>query len=97
MPEALEDQFRRSVEKIGAVLRRPGSGFDQIVELTPFRVGLRDPFDRFSAIPSHCVQDPCPAWTPAEVAGLLREGVVVDIKPVAAASGLTPPYGSYAW
>ena len=96
IPEALEDQFRRSVEKIGAVLRRPWPGFDQIVELTRFRVGLRDPFERFSPIPSHHVQDPCPAWTPAEVAGLRREGVVVDIKPVAAASGLTRRYGSYA-
>jgi len=84
MPENLEDQFRQAFEKIGAVLREAGVGFDSIVEMTSYHVGLRDHFDIFCAIRSEYVSDPFPAWTAVEVAGLRREGAVVEIRVVAA-------------
>lgn len=83
-PENLEEQFRQAFEKIGAVLREAGLDFDSIVEMTTYHVGLRDHFDRFCAVRSKYVSDPFPAWTPVEVAGLRREGAVVEIKVVAA-------------
>lgn len=84
MPHNLEDQFRQAFEKIGAVLREAGLGFDSIVEMTSYHVGLREHFDRFCAVRSEYVSDPYPAWTAVEVAGLRREGAVVEIKVVAA-------------
>lgn len=84
MPENLEDQFRQAFEKIGAVLREAGLGFDSIVEMTTYHVGLRDHFDRFCAVRAAYVSAPFPAWTAVEVAGLRREGAVVEIRAVAA-------------
>ena len=86
MPENLDDQFRQAFEKIGAVLREAGLGFGSIVEMTSYHVGLRDHFDRFCAIRSEYVLEPYPAWTAVEVAGLRREGAVVEIRVVAAMS-----------
>jgi enamine deaminase RidA (YjgF/YER057c/UK114 family) len=87
MPENLEEQFRQAFDKIGAVLLEAGLGFDSIVEMTSYHIGLRDHFDRFCAIRSEYVSEPYPAWTAVEVAGLRREGAVVEIRVVAALSG----------
>jgi enamine deaminase RidA (YjgF/YER057c/UK114 family) len=48
MPKDLDDQFRQAFEKIGAVLREAGLGFDAIVEMTSYHIGLRDHFDRLA-------------------------------------------------
>lgn len=80
MPKNLEDQFRQAFEKIGAVLQEAGLGFDSIVEMTSYHIGLREHFDRFCAVRAEYVSDPFPAWTAVEVAGLRREGAAVEIK-----------------
>jgi len=87
MPKNIEDQFRQAFEKIGAVLREAGLGFDAIVEMTTYHVGLREHFDRFCAVRSEYVSDPFPAWTAVEVAGLRREGAVVEMKVIASLIG----------
>ena len=83
MPENLEDQFRLAFDKIGAVLLEVGLGFDAIVEMTSYHIGLRDHFDSFCAVRSRYVTEPYPAWTAVEVAGLRREGAVVEIRVIA--------------
>lgn len=84
MPEEPADQFRQAFEKIGAVLVQAGLGFDAIVEMTTYHVGLRDHFEAFSAVRAEYVSDPFPAWTAIEVAGLRRQGAIVEIRVVAA-------------
>lgn len=84
MPEALEDQFRQAFEKIGSVLKEADLGFGSIVEMTSYHVGLRNHFDIFNAVRSEYVTEPFPAWTAVEVAGLRRDGAVVEIRVVAA-------------
>jgi enamine deaminase RidA (YjgF/YER057c/UK114 family) len=84
MPKDLEVQFRQAFEKVGAVLAEAGLGFDSIVEMTSYHIGLRDHFDRFNAVRCEYVSAPFPAWTAVEVAGLRREGAVVEIRVVAA-------------
>lgn len=86
MPRNIEDQFRHAFDKIGAVLKEAGLGFDSIVEMTTYHVGLREHFDRFCAVRSEYVSDPFPAWTAVEVAGLRREGAVVEIRVIASLS-----------
>ncbi|MEM7056523.1 MAG: RidA family protein [Pseudomonadota bacterium] len=83
MPSDLTEQFRHAFEKIGSVLREAGLGFDAIVEMTSYHVGLRGHFDTFNKIRSEYVTEPFPAWTAVEVAGLRREGAVVEIRVVA--------------
>ncbi|SEP72856.1 RidA family protein [Thalassovita taeanensis] len=83
MPQNQADQIRSAFEKIGAVLHEAGLTFQAIVEMTTYHVGLRDHFDLFNAIRQDYVQDPFPAWTAVEVAGLRREGAIVEIRVIA--------------
>ena len=64
--------------------REAGLSFGAIVEMTTYHVGLRDHFDRFNAVRADYVDEPFPAWTAVEVAGLRHEGAVVEIRVVAA-------------
>ena len=84
MPGDPETQFRQAFDKIGAVLAEAGLGYDAIVEMTSYHIGLRDHFDCFSAVRAEYVAEPYPAWTAVEVAGLRRKGALVEIRVVAA-------------
>ncbi|MGL4236683.1 RidA family protein [Tabrizicola sp.] len=83
MPLEPEEQFRAAFDKIGAVLAEGGLGHDAIVEMTSYHVGLREHFDLFNKVRSGYVSEPFPAWTAVEVAGLRREGALVEIRVVA--------------
>jgi enamine deaminase RidA (YjgF/YER057c/UK114 family) len=83
MPDDPATQFRSAFEKIGAVLREGGLTFRSIVEMTTYHVGLRDHFDLFDLIRLEYLDDPYPAWTAVEVAGLRREGAIVEIRAIA--------------
>ena len=94
VPKAPKDQFRSAFEKIGLVLKEAGLAYQDIVEMTTYHVGLKDHFDVFNAIRCEYVQDPFPAWTAVEVAGLRREGAIVEIRVIAlvdAANQVCPP------
>jgi enamine deaminase RidA (YjgF/YER057c/UK114 family) len=83
MPADPATQFRGAFEKIGAVLREDGLTFRSIVEMTTYHVGLRGHFDLFDLIRLEYVDEPYPAWTAVEVAGLRREGAIVEIRVIA--------------
>lgn len=76
-------QIRHAFEKIDAVLRVAGLTSRAIVEMTSYHVGLRDHFDLFDALRLDYVGEPYPAWTAVEVAGLRREGAIVEIRVIA--------------
>lgn len=84
MPRKACDQIRSAFEKIGAVLHEVGLTHASIVEMTSYHVGLCDHFDVFNRIRSEYVEEPYPAWTAVEVAGLRREGAIVEIRVIAA-------------
>ncbi|MGH6805710.1 MAG: Rid family hydrolase, partial [Ensifer adhaerens] len=83
MPLDPEIQIRNVFEKIGTVLREAGLTFRSVVEMTTYHVGLRSHFDIFNAIRLEYVEEPYPAWTAVEVAGLRREGAIVEIRVIA--------------
>ena len=87
MPADPETQFRNAFDRIGTVLAAAGVGFDAIVEMTSYHVGLRAHFDLFSRVRRDYVRAPFPAWTAVEVAGLRREGALVEIRVIAARTG----------
>jgi len=83
MPDDPEAQFRNAFRKIGFVLQAGRLTFQSVVEMTTYHVGLREHFELFDAIRLEHVCDPYPAWTAVEVAGLRREGAIVEIRIVA--------------
>ena len=83
MPPEAEAQFRNAFDKINLVLREAGLTFRSVVEMTSYHVGLRGHFDLFDAVRLEHVEEPYPAWTAVEVAGLRREGAIVEIRVVA--------------
>lgn len=83
MPDNPETQMRNAFEKIGFVLRAGGLTHGSIVEMTTYHVGLRDHFELFDSIRLEYLGEPYPAWTAVEVAGLRREGAIVEIRVVA--------------
>lgn len=83
MPNNPEEQFRNCFDKIGTVLGEAGLTFDAIVEMTTYHVGLRGHFDLFDKVRLEHVGKPYPAWTAVEVAGLRREGAVVEVRVIA--------------
>jgi enamine deaminase RidA (YjgF/YER057c/UK114 family) len=84
MPQDAEQQIRHAFDKIGAILQAAGLTHAAIVEMTSYHIGLRAHFDLFNTIRSEYVQEPYPAWTAVEVAGLRREGAIVEIRVIAA-------------
>ena len=85
LPDDPESQIRNSFEKIGFVLRDAGLGFESLVEMTSYHVGLRDHLETFKSIRSEFVSEPYPAWTAIEVVGFVRENAVVEIRAIAKA------------
>ncbi len=83
MPDDPETQMRNAFDKVGYVLGAGGLTFRSIVEMTTYHVGLRDHFDLFNLVRDEYVSEPYPAWTAVEVAGLRREGAIVEIRVIA--------------
>lgn len=83
MPATDEEQFRCAFDRLGLVLESAGAGFENLVELVTYHVGLQQHLQRFVEIKSEYVPEPFPAWTILEVAGLARPGLIIEIKAVA--------------
>ena len=77
------EQFEETFKKIGLVLNEAGLGFEHLIEMTSYHVGLRDHLTDFKIVRSKYVVDPYPAWTAIEVAGFVREGAVIEIRCIA--------------
>jgi enamine deaminase RidA (YjgF/YER057c/UK114 family) len=83
MPDDPERQMKNAFDKIELVLRAGGLSCRSIVEMTTYHVGLRDHFDLFDRVRLEYLGEPYPAWTAVEVAGLRREGAIVEIRVIA--------------
>lgn len=83
MPSDPEAQFKNAFDKIELILREEGLTFQSVVEMTTYHIGLRSHFDLFDKIRQECFDAPYPAWTAVEVAGLRREGAVIEIRIIA--------------
>ncbi|WP_298938502.1 Rid family hydrolase [uncultured Ruegeria sp.] len=77
------DQIEAVFGKIGMVLAEAGLGFEHLVEMTSYHIGLRDHLNAFKDIRAKYISEPFPAWTAIEVAGFVREGACVEIRCIA--------------
>lgn len=87
LPSDPEAQMRNAFDKVGSVLREAGLGFEALVEMTTYHVGLKDHLDLFKSVRAEYVREPYPAWTAIEVSGFVRDGAVIEIRVIARGSG----------
>jgi len=88
LPSDTEAQIRNAFRKVELVLEKADLGFEAIVEMTTYHVGLRDHLELFKDIRSQFVKPPYPAWTAIEVAGFVQEGAVIEIRVIASRASL---------
>lgn len=77
------DQIEAAFAKVGKVLEKAELGFEHLVEMTSYHIGLREHLDEFKQIRAQYVSEPFPAWTAIEVAGFVREGTFVELRCIA--------------
>lgn len=75
--------YDRAFQRIGDVLERSGASFDGIVEITPFHTDLPAPIDAFKRVKNRYIREPYPAWTAIDIARLVSDWGLVEIKIVA--------------
>ena len=75
--------YDRAFRMIGDILRRSGSSWDGVLEMTTFHTDLPKQIDAFAAVKNRYVRAPFPAWTAIDVDRLLPEHGLVEIKVVA--------------
>ncbi|GGX52290.1 hypothetical protein GCM10007385_21200 [Tateyamaria omphalii] len=83
LSETPTEQIEAVFETIETVLTKAGLGFEHLVEMTSYHVGLRDHLQAFKDIRAKYVMEPFPAWTAIEVAGFVREGACIEIRCIA--------------
>jgi enamine deaminase RidA (YjgF/YER057c/UK114 family) len=76
-------QFRDTFKFLLANLRVAGLGFEHIVEMTTYHVGLRSHLSTFIKVKDEFISEPYPAWTAIGVTELITEGTLVEIRAIA--------------
>jgi enamine deaminase RidA (YjgF/YER057c/UK114 family) len=74
------EQIEAAFEKVRRVLEEAGLGFEHLLEMTSYHVGMRDQLEVFKQIRARYVVTPYPAWTAVEVVGLVRAGAVIELR-----------------
>ncbi len=75
-------QFTLAFENLGRVLEAAGGGFEDVIELTTFHVGMEH-LQTFSGVKKDFVKEPYPAWTAIGVSALAVPGALVEIRATA--------------
>jgi enamine deaminase RidA (YjgF/YER057c/UK114 family) len=82
-----ETQFRDAFGHATACLREAGLGWEDVVEMTTYHVGLRRHLDAFIQAKDEVVHEPYPAWSAIGVSELITPGTLVEIRIIARRSG----------
>ena len=79
-PQAAYD---RAFRIIADILKRSGSSWDSVIDMTTYHTDVKAQIDGFAAVKSRYVRSPYPAWTAIDVDRLLPDNGLVEIKVVA--------------
>ncbi len=79
-----ETQFDQAFRNVEALLEKAGLGFDALVEMTSYHVGLQQHLRAFMGVKDRYVKEPYPAWTAIGVSELAFPGALVEIRITAA-------------
>ena len=75
--------YERAFQQIADILKRAGSSWDEVIEMTTYHTDLPSQFDAFVKVKARHVAAPYPAWTAIDVDRLVPDKGLVEIKVVA--------------
>jgi enamine deaminase RidA (YjgF/YER057c/UK114 family) len=75
--------YDRAFKVIADILKRSGSSWDSVLEMTTYHTDVTGQIDAFAAVKARYVRAPFPAWTAIDVDRLLPDNGLVEIKVVA--------------
>jgi enamine deaminase RidA (YjgF/YER057c/UK114 family) len=75
--------YERAFARIGAVLKRSGAGWDDVVDITSFHTDLTTQMPAIVAVKKKYIGDPPPAWTAIGVSRLIPNTGISEIKMIA--------------
>lgn len=78
-----ETQFVCAFDTLKTVLGAAGVGFEQVIEMTTFHVGLQQHLAIFMQVKDRYLLKPFPAWTAIGITELAFPGGLVEIKVIA--------------
>ncbi|HLU80179.1 MAG TPA: RidA family protein [Burkholderiaceae bacterium] len=85
IPETAEEQARVAFQRLGAILKHEGLGFEDLVELVTYHVDIENNLTAFREVKDEFIKADFPAWTILGVSSLARNTLYIEIKAVAAA------------
>jgi enamine deaminase RidA (YjgF/YER057c/UK114 family) len=81
--ESLEAAYERTYCQIGAILKRAGASWDDVVDITSFHTDVVAQMPAIVAVHKRHVKAPYPAWTAIDVDRLIPDRGITEIKIVA--------------
>jgi enamine deaminase RidA (YjgF/YER057c/UK114 family) len=81
--ETLEAAYERAYARIGAILRRAGASWDDVVDITSYHTDVTAQMPAIVAVHRRHVRPPFPAWTAIDVDRLIPDRGITEIKIVA--------------
>lgn len=78
-----EKAYDRAFKMLDDVLKRSGSNFDGVVDITTYHTDLPGQFEGFRQVKDRYIRGPFPAWTAIDIDRLVPNDGLVEIKIVA--------------
>jgi len=77
------DYYAQTFERIGAILARAGSSWDDVLDITTYHVDIDASLTPLAAAKNRYVKAPFPTWTAIDIDRLYEPTATVEIKIVA--------------
>jgi len=75
--------YTRAFERIGGILKSAGVSWDDVVDITSFHTDLTTQMPAIVAVKNQYIKPPYPSWTAIQVARLIPDNGITEIKIVA--------------
>jgi enamine deaminase RidA (YjgF/YER057c/UK114 family) len=82
----LQAAYERGFTQIGDILKRAGSSWDDVVEITSYHTDVTSQMPAIIEVKHRFVKAPFPAWTAVEVSRLIPDRGITEIKVTARSS-----------
>ena len=87
VPDDPATQFALAFDNLNEVLTEAKVGFDDIIEMTTFHIGLQGHLETFLEVKDRYMNEPYPAWTAIGISELAIPGGIVEIRVTARRPG----------
>ncbi|MEP3227140.1 MAG: RidA family protein [Parasphingorhabdus sp.] len=81
-PEGMTDEesYARTFAYLGTILKRAGSSWDDVIDITTYHVDIEQSMPPLAAAKNRFVKAPFPAWTAIDIDRLFTPDGLVEIK-----------------